>query len=198
MAQVANFSQKLSTHSSTHTSKAGAVGLGTSILDVQTTTPWIKKSCPCIPYILLHLEWQSVVLQSPKRLTPSWSAECESQTLALYQYYDSLSLPHAHSLSVCLYLWVYVVCVWFLLYLSLYLYCASCVFCVLFYIHITTFCFLSSFSTNLIDTYVTVPIDVHITLLMRLSSTSFCISICVIHACVYVNLYTHFLPLPYS
>jgi len=88
-----------------------------------------------------------------------------------------------------------------------------------------SFCFLSSFPTNnrmfvirlvqwlgwvfepqerkkeinLIYTYVTVPIDVLITLLMSLSSASFCISIFVIHAyvCVTVNLYTHFPPFPY-
>jgi len=52
--------------------------------------------------------------------------------------------------------------------------------------------------TNLIDTYVALPIYVHITLLICLSSSSFCISICVIHAYVYFNLYTHFPPLSYS
>jgi len=56
---------------------------------------------------------------------------------------NSLGLPHAHSLSVCLHLWVCVVCIWFLLYLSVYLCCARCVFCVLLYIH--NHCFLSSF-----------------------------------------------------
>jgi len=50
---------------------------------------------------------------------------------------NSLSLPHAHFLSVCLFLSVCVVCVCFLLYLSFYLCFASCVFCVtiLFHIH---------------------------------------------------------------
>jgi len=46
------------------------------------------------------------------------------------------------------------------------------------------------------DTYVTVPIDVLITLLISLSSASFCIYICVIYAYVCVNLCTHFPPLP--
>ena len=73
-----------------------------------------------------------------------------------------------------------------------------CMFCVLFYVYNYLFCFLSCCSTNLIDTYVTVPIDVPITLLISLSSASFCISIFVIHAYVCVDLYTHFPPLPYS
>jgi len=47
---------------------------------------------------------------------------------------NSLGLPYAHSLSVCLYLWVCVVCACFLLYLSVYLRWARGVFCVLFYI----------------------------------------------------------------
>jgi len=46
----------------------------------------------------------------------------------------SLSLPHAHSLSVCLFLLVCVICVCFLLYLSVYLCFARCVFCVVFHI----------------------------------------------------------------
>jgi len=46
-----------------------------------------------------------------------------------------ISPPHAPSLSVCLFLWVCVVCVCFLLYLSLYMCFASCVFCVWFCIH---------------------------------------------------------------
>jgi len=61
-----------------------------------------------------------------------------------------------------------------------------------------SFCFLSSFSANLIDTYVTVPSDAFITLLINLSSASFCISILVIHTYVHINLYTHFPPLSYS
>ena len=51
----------------------------------------------------------------------------------------SLGLPHAPSLSVCLFLWVCVLCVCFLLYLSFYLCCARCIFCVLFHIHNTFF-----------------------------------------------------------
>jgi len=56
---------------------------------------------------------------------------------------NSLGLPHAHSLSVCLCLWVCVVCVCcFLLYLSFYLCCARCVFWVLFYVHNHLFAYL--------------------------------------------------------
>jgi hypothetical protein len=102
----------------------------------------------------------------------------------------SVSLTH----NPCL-LGVCVVCVCFLLYLSFYLCCVRCVFCVLFCIYTLLF---PSSSTNSIDTYVTVPIDIHIALLMYLSSSSFCISTCVIHAYVYVNFYKHFLPLSHS
>jgi len=56
---------------------------------------------------------------------------------------------------------------------------------------------LPSFSTNLIDTYETVTIDVLITFLISLSSVSFCISNFVIHTCACVNLHMHFPPLPY-
>jgi len=49
-----------------------------------------------------------------------------------------------------------------------------------------------------LDTYVTVPIDVLITLFISVFSASFCISIFVIHAYVCVNLYTYFSPLSYS
>jgi len=45
---------------------------------------------------------------------------------------NGLCLPHAHSLSVCLFPRVCVVCVCFLLCLSFYLCCARCVFCVRF------------------------------------------------------------------
>jgi len=45
--------------------------------------------------------------------------------------HDSLGLPHADSLSVCLFLWVCVVCVWFLVFLSFYLCFARCVLCVI-------------------------------------------------------------------
>jgi len=47
----------------------------------------------------------------------------------------SVSLPHAPSLSVCLFLWVCIVCVCFLLYRFFYLLCARCVFWVWFCIH---------------------------------------------------------------
>jgi len=71
-------------------------------------------------------------------------------------------------------------------------------FCVLFYSYNHLFVFLILFSTSLVATYVTVPIDVLITLLISLSSASFCISICVFHAYACVNLCTDFPPLPYS
>jgi len=59
------------------------------------------------------------------------------------------------------------------------------------------FLFSFPFSTNLIDTYVTVPIHVLITLLISLSSVSFCISIFVIHTYACVNLHMHFPPFSY-
>jgi len=112
---------------------------------------------------------------------------------------NSLGLDHAHSLSVCLFLWVCVVCVCFLIYLSFYLCCAPYVFCVLFYIPNHIFAFrLVPFSTNLIETYATVPIDVRTTLPICLSSFSTCIFLSQIPAYVYLNMYTHFPPLPYS
>ena len=110
---------------------------------------------------------------------------------------NGLGLPYAYSLSVCLFLWVCVVCVCFLLYLSFYLCCARCIFCVLFYIHNHLFVFFLLFLQNSIDTYVTVPIDEHIASLICLSFSSFCTSICLIHAYVYVNWYKHLLPLPH-
>jgi len=54
---------------------------------------------------------------------------------------NNLGLPHVHSLFVGLFPWICVVCVCFLLYLSVYLCCARCVFCALFYIS-TPFFFL--------------------------------------------------------
>jgi len=52
-------------------------------------------------------------------------------------------------------------------------------------------CFLSSFSTNLIDPYVTVPIDVSITLPICLSSFPICIFVSLIPANVCLNMYRH-------
>jgi len=69
--------------------------------------------------------------------------------------------------------------------------CAAClVFCSTF---ITIFLFLSSFPTNLIDTYVMVPIDILIALLIPLSSAAFCISI-FCNSCVCVCQLVHALP----
>jgi len=52
-------------------------------------------------------------------------------------------------------------------------------------------CFLSSFSTNIIDPYVTVPIDVSITLPICLSSFPICIFDSLISANVCLNMYKH-------
>ena len=49
---------------------------------------------------------------------------------------------------------------------------ARCVFCVLLYISQPPYGICSCFATGLIDTYVTVPIDVRITLLIYLPFTS--------------------------
>jgi len=50
---------------------------------------------------------------------------------------NSLGLPHTHSLSVCLFSLVCVVCVCFLLCLSVYLCFARCVYYILFHVHFT-------------------------------------------------------------
>jgi len=92
---------------------------------------------------------------------------------------NSLGLPLAHSLSVRLFLWVCVVCVCFLLYLSFYLCCVRCVFCVLFYIYRHLLLF------------------IRMTLLICLSFFSICMSIILIPTYVYINNHTHFPPLPY-
>ena len=72
-----------------------------------------------------------------------------------------------------------------------------CFFCVLFYTYNLFFGFLFSFSTNLIDTYVTVPIDVRINLRICLNSSSICIFLSLIPPSVYLKMYTHFPPLPF-
>ena len=87
---------------------------------------------------------------------------------------NSLGLPHAPSFSVCLFLWVWVVCVCFLLYLLFYLCCVHCVFCVQLHIH---------------NTYVTVLIDVRTTLPTCLSSFSICIFVSQISVCVCQHVY---------
>ena len=87
---------------------------------------------------------------------------------------NSLGLPHAHSLSVCLFaclpvcLFESVSCVYafFSPCLSTCVPCAACFFA-LFYIHHHLFVFFLLFLQNSIDTYVTVPIDIHIVLLMH-------------------------------
>ena len=60
------------------------------------------------------------------------------------------------------------------------------------------FCFLFSGPTKLIDTYITVPIHVRITLRTCLNSFSICIFISLIPAYVCLNMHTHFPSLPYS
>ena len=72
-----------------------------------------------------------------------------------------------------------------------------CMVCVLFYTYNYLFVFFF-FSTNLIDTFVTVPIDVLIALLICLSSLSICIFISLIPAYVYLNMYMHCPSLSYS
>jgi len=68
---------------------------------------------------------------------------------------NSLGLPHAHSLSVCLFPWVYVVCVCFLLYLPVYLGFTRYVFSVPLHIHLTFLNF---------KTYIDMNVVLHITL----------------------------------
>jgi len=65
-------------------------------------------------------------------------------------------------------------------------------------VSITTFCFLSPFSTNLIDTYVTVLVDVRTNLRICLNSFSIHIFISLLPTYVYMNMYMHFPPLLYS
>jgi len=63
---------------------------------------------------------------------------------------NSLCLPHAPSLSVCLFLWVCVVCVCFLLYLSLYPGCvvrAACFGIITIFLY--AFCFFYKFNRHL-------------------------------------------------
>jgi len=106
---------------------------------------------------------------------------------------NSLGLPHAHSLSVCLFLWVCVVCVCFLLYLSFCLCCQRCVVCVQFCIHNHLFVFCLLFQW--IQRYLCHgALDVRITLLLHLSPLSICIFINLIPAYVYLNMHTHFPP----
>ena len=63
---------------------------------------------------------------------------------------NSLSVPHAHSLSVCLFLSICDVCVCFLVYLSVSLYFSHCVLRVLFHNHLFHF-----------QIYIYMSIDVH-------------------------------------
>ena len=60
------------------------------------------------------------------------------------------------------------------------------------------FCLVFCYSINLIVTYVTVHIDARMTLLICLDSFSTCIFISLIPAYVYLNMYEHVPPLPYS
>ena len=106
-------------------------------------------------------------------------------------------IAYTHSLSICLFPWVYVVCVCFVLYLSWYLCCERCMVCVQFCIHnhlcvlFLLFCELSRYLCH-------GALDVCITLLLYLSSFSVCMLIILIPAYVYLNIHTHSPPLPYS
>jgi len=93
---------------------------------------------------------------------------------------NSLGFPHEHSLSVCLFLWVCVVCVFFLLYLSFYLCCERCMVCDWFCIHNQLFvlCLLFLFHTYLWHG----DLVMRMTLFICLSSLSMCISIILISA----------------
>jgi len=77
--------------------------------------------------------------------------------------------------------------------LSLY----SCVFFLWCSMYTVIYSFLFSFSTDLIDTYETVTIDVLIPLLISLSSVFFCKSIFVIHTYACANLHIYYPPLTY-
>jgi len=92
--------------------------ISTSELDPQLGKIFIKKkTLGALPITLVSLT-----------LIPSLFA-------CFYEFVSCLGLPHAHSFSVCLFLWVCVVCVCFLLYMSVYLCAARCVFRVLFHLH---------------------------------------------------------------
>ena len=102
---------------------------------------------------------------------------------------NSFGLPHAHFLFVCLSLWVCVVCVCFLLYLSVY----SLSICVA---HSVCFEFCCMFMTNCfqfqnLHVYHTA---VHIPLLIFLYFSSTCICIVSILVCVYPHTYANLPP----
>jgi len=93
---------------------------------------------PClifIHYIRLRVHWHGL------RQVGVWSVNPQPWRFTN----NSLGLPDAPFLSVCLFPWVWVVCVCFLPYLSFYLCCARCVFCVLIYIYNHPFVFFFPF-----------------------------------------------------
>jgi len=106
----------------------------------------------------------------------------------------SLGLPHAPSLSGCLFLeHVSCVCAFFSTCMSICVARTACFeFCFIF--NPTFFVLLLFFFVN----YVTVPIDVHIALPICLSSSFLFIPISLVYAYVYVNLYMHFPTLTHS
>jgi len=71
----------------------------------------------------------------PLRETSAWPNRCVAFRSVNPQPWrftkNSLGLPHAHSLSICLFLWICVACVSCLLFLSFYLCFVRCVFCVI-------------------------------------------------------------------
>jgi len=98
----------------------------------------------------------------------------------------SVSLKHIPCLFACFYEAVSCAYAFFSTYLSTCVARSACfVFCSVF---ITIFLFSFFFSYKFNDTYVTVPIDVRITLLICLSSVSICIFMSLIPAYVYLNM----------
>jgi len=102
---------------------------------------------PSTPH--MHLQWNFVHFCSPNiplsclhnNLTVEW--ERRSVNPQPWHFTNNiLGLSHAQSFSVCLCSWVYVVCVCFLLYLSVYLCLVRCVLSVLWRGACLVFCFI--------------------------------------------------------
>jgi len=103
---------------------------------------------------------------------------------------------HLHSSKSCVCVFKHVcTCPSSFIFINIYRYTRVCVLCDVLYIAI--YSYLPSFSTNLIDTYETLTVDVLIPLLISLSSVFFCISIFVIHTYACTNLHIHFPSLTY-
>jgi len=160
-----------------------------SILLIGVAT-WTWTSLTCL--IHLHISSQSTLAQ----LTPSCWYGVWITNLGALPIISSVPLRHIPCLFACIYESVSCVYDFFSTCASTCVARTACfVFCSIF---ITTFLF--SF-------FISYKFNRHLrhgaywcthSLLICLSSSSVYISICVIHAYVYVNLYTHFPPLPYS